>query len=237
MGFINELKDKYGHFNFDRGVAIGLFGFFIFIALVLVFANLFIHFKSFSNVYGVVPLIFFTIFVGGVLMSLILGYQNYLSPSNLSISENPTFLFYMLKVFYVLCALTISGALIYWTLKIMGVFEQDTYESNPLNILLNIFLFCSMLGIMYKLINSGGFLEKNPYYRLILNIILYVPCLLVSTSNYIFKLINGNGDNNVAKPTAFDFKMLLLGFSLLVGYFAFVFFIKPFFVTRYITQG
>jgi len=132
------------------------------------------------------PVLFFSLFVGMILMVLITVYQYYLAnPSKGNIfKDEPGFLSYLVKGLYILGALAISAGLIFGALKMMGVFDQDA--SNPESwghILFNIVLFCAMLGIIYKLANAGGFLDKNPYYRLLLNTLLYIPCLLVSITN------------------------------------------------------
>jgi hypothetical protein len=85
------------------------------------------------------------------------------------------------KGLYVLAALAISGGLIFGALKLMGVFNQDASDPESWgHVLFNLILFCAMLSIIYKLANAGGFLDKNPYYRLVLNTLLYIPCLFVT---------------------------------------------------------
>jgi len=193
------------------------------------------------------PVLFFSLFVGMILMVLITVYQYYLAnPSKGNIfKDEPGFLSYLVKGLYILGALAISAGLIFGALKMMGVFDQDA--SNPESwghILFNIVLFCAMLGIIYKLANAGGFLDKNPYYRLLLNTLLYIPCLLVSITNYIIKffgLISGASKTGTSSTTsttsAFDYKMLLLSLVLLGSYFTWVFFLKKFIKTTYLKQG
>jgi hypothetical protein len=73
----------------------------------------------------------------------------------------------------------------------------------------------SMLGILYKLVNAGGFLERNPYFRLVVNTLLYIPCLLVVVTDYLSKIFFGSTDiNNVNSnslwKTKNDFAFLII---------------------------
>jgi hypothetical protein len=147
------------------------------------------------------------------------------------------------KGLYVLAALAISGGLIFGALKLMGVFNQDASDPESWgHVLFNLILFCAMLSIIYKLANAGGFLDKNPYYRLVLNTLLYIPCLFVTIVNYIGQIIgvvngaSGTG-STFTPPKPFEYKMLVLSLVLLAGYFTWVFLGKPFIRTKYLKQG
>jgi hypothetical protein len=158
-------------------------------------------------------------------------------------SNEQGFMGYLLKGLYILAALGISGGLIYGALKMMGIFDQNA--SNPESwghIIFNVLVFCAMLGIVYKLANAGGFLDKNPYYRLLLNTLLYIPCLIVSIFNYIGQitgLINrAPGDSSAfTPPKPFEIKMLILSLVLLSGYFLWTFLGQPYLSNKYLKQG
>ena len=227
----SELRTKYT----------AIFALFVIFVMLLYFVNP----KGIMTDYGG-PVVFFSLFVGIILMILITIYQYYLAnPSKANFLKNEQgFTSYLLKGLYILVALAISGGLIYGALKFMGVFEQDASTQDSLShIIFNLVLFCAMLGVIYKLANAGGFLDKNPYYRLILNTFLYIPCLLVSIFNYIGQLfgfikgLNGTGSGSGTAFKPFEYKMLLLSLVLLLGYFSWFFFIKPFFKTKYLKQG
>lgn len=189
------------------------------------------------------PIVFFTLFVGMILMIMITIYQYYLAnPSKANMFKDaPTFISYLVKGSYILLALLISGALIFGSLKMMGVFDQDA--SNPQswgNIFFNLLLFCGMLGIVYKLANAGGFLDKNPLYRLILNTILYIPCLLVGVINMLSQILGfkpTSSTSTFTPPNPFELKMLFLGLGLLVGYFTWFYLGKPYLRKKYLKQG
>ena len=223
-----------------------MFFLFVFAIIVLYFVN---PYGIMTNYGG--PVLFFSLFIGMIFLILITVYQYYLAnPSKVNfLKDESVFASYVIKGLYILGALAISGGLIYAALKMMGVFDQDASNPESLgHIIFNLLLFCAMLGIIYKLANAGGFLDKNPYYRLVLNIILYIPCLLIIALNSVISLFNGsnsvislfNGSNKSSihtPPKPFEYKMLVLSLVLLLCYFTWVFLGKPFIRTKYLKQG
>jgi hypothetical protein len=188
------------------------------------------------------PIVFFTLFIGMICGILIIAYQKFLSDTGESsqMSEMPSGLAFILKGAYILAAIAISGGLIFGALKMMGVFNQDASKPESWgNVIFNLIVFCSMLGIIYKLANAGGFLDKNPLYRLILNTLLYIPCILVTIPNFIISLFSGVSKPATAftPPKPFEIKMLALGLVLSSGYFLWAFLLKPFLKSRYLKQG
>jgi hypothetical protein len=179
------------------------------------------------------PVVFFSLFVGIIMVIMITIYQYYLAnPSKANLLEKDSSpLVFLIKGFYILGSLGLSFGLILGTLHLMGVFEQDA--SKPYSwghLIFNFILFCTMLGIIYKLANAGGFLDKNPYYRLVLNTLLYIPCIFTSIISQLFK-------KNETPPNPFEIKMLILSLALLAGYFLLFFLIKPFIQNVYLKQG
>ena len=201
----------------------------------------------FVNPWGIMtnyggPIVFFTLFIGMICGILIIAYQKFLSDTGESsqMSEMPSGLAFILKGAYILAAIAISGGLIFGALKMMGVFNQDASKPESWgNVIFNLIVFCSMLGIIYKLANAGGFLDKNPLYRLILNTLLYIPCILVTIPNFIISLFSGVSKPGAAftPPKPFEIKMLVLGLVLSSGYFLWAFLLKPFLKSRYLKQG
>ena len=133
----------------------------------------------------------------------------------------------------------------------MGIFNLDFSDPQSWgHIIFNFILLCTMLGIIYKLANAGGFLDKNPYYRLILNILFYIPCLLVNLINKIYQLFgiktptsstksSGTFDSTSAfpPPTPSEIKMLIISLVLLGNHFLWIFITKPFYQSIYYKRG
>jgi hypothetical protein len=233
----------------------------VLLAFILVITLLY-----FVNPWGIMtkyggPIVFFTLFIGMVCAILIIVYQRFLANTGeaYQFKDVPSGIQVMLKGIYILVAVAVSGGLIYSLLKMMGIFNQDASNSETWgHMIFNVILFCSMLGIIYKLANSGGFLDKNPFYRLILNTLLYIPCILITIPNYIINLFSKPGTTTAAtaaatatataatspastfvfaRPGPFEIKMLGLSLGLLSGYFLSVFLLKPYVKSKYLKQG
>ena len=179
----------------------------------------------FVNPWGIMtnyggPAIFFTLFIGIIFMTLITVYQYYIDNPSKQQSDTPTFLSFILKSVYIFGSLGLSGILIYSALNFMGVFDQDASKPESWgHIIFNLLLFCGMLGIIYKLANAGGYLDKNPFYRLVVNSIFYIPCLLVTLINYIggiSGIYKQSTTSSFSPPTPLVAKVLIFSLFLAV---------------------
>ena len=142
--------------------------------------------------------VFFLLFIGMIIFAMILV-NNYffMNPQNAAFYKDAPGLTSFLKIGYVLAGITISGLFLWGLLSVLGVFGNDADNPHSLrHIAVNLVLLMSMMGILYKLANAGGFLTKNAYFRLIINIIFYIPCLLVTITDFISKLAF-TGNTNV----------------------------------------
>jgi len=214
-----------------------LFSIFVILITVLYFVN---PWGLMTNYGG--PVVFFTLFAGIIMVIMITIYQYFLSnPTKAySLNDSPGATAFITKALYILAAIGISFGLIFGSLKMMGVFEQDASQPQSWgHILFNIILFSAMLSIIYKLANAGGFLDKNPYYRLVLNTLFYIPCLLVSSVNSLSQIFGFSKDKTGAftPPKPFETKMLALSLFLLGAYFSWVFFLHRIIQTSYLKQG
>ena len=210
-----------------------MFAIFVFLVTLLYFYN---PWGLMTNYGG--PVVFFSLFVGIILVIMITVYQYYLAnPSKGNILEKDTLLTELfIKGFYILGSLGLSFGLIIGLFTLMGVFDQDASKSNSwLHLIFNFILFCTMLGIIYKLANAGGFLDKNPYYRLILNTLLYIPCIFSNIISLLFGFTKNI--NQTTPPNPFEIKMLILSLILLGSYFVWTFFLKKFIQNVYLKQG
>ena len=170
---------------------------------------------------------FFTVSIGLMIFLMIFLYHYFFThPSKEGLfSQSPTLATFM-RSFYILGALGISGLLIYGILSWLGTFNQDAYSTSNI---LNFIMLIGMLGIIWKLVNSGGYLEKNPIFRLILNTILYIPCLLVNIVDFI------TGQYKQTKQT--EVTLLLFALGIFAGFFIIKFYLYPYVSTKYYGQG
>lgn len=164
--------------------------------------------------------VFFTLFIG-ILMLIMIIYNDYLfnNPDKFGgkwKQENPIKAG-ILNLLYVLAGFTVSGLFLWALLKVMGVFGNDADNANSIrHIVVNLILLISMLGIIYKIALTGGFLQNNPYFRLVLNIILYVPCLLVVVTDFLSKLTFATKTNMNANFQQSKTDYIFLGLSVLL---------------------
>jgi hypothetical protein len=188
------------------------------------------------------PVMFFSIFVGIILVLMITIYQYFLANplKENQFKDTPGVLVFIGKALYILVSLGISVGLIYGMLNLMGLFEQNASEPETWGyIIFNLILFCAMLGVIYKLANAGGFLDKKPYYRVILNVLLYIPSLLVIIIDNISQLLGLKKSPTEAfsPPNPFEIKMLILSLVLLGGYFVWFSVLKKYVQSLYFKRG
>ena len=175
---------------------------------------------------------FLTVAVGLLIFIMILLYHYFFThPSKMGQAGSaPTFLGNLATTSYVLGAFCLSGFLIYSLLSWIGAFNQDSYTSDSIgSTILNYVMLIGMLGIIWKMANAGGYLEKNPVFRLIFNTILYIPCLVVNLFDFL------TGQYNQTKKT--ETMLLLLGLVLFASFFVIKFYVYPYASTQYYGQG
>ena len=188
------------------------------------------------------PVIFLSLFVSLVMFSMIYIYQYFLdnpSKSNM-FSSAPTFFSFLLKGSYIIGALTLSGLMIYGVLKVMGLFDGSGSNYNSwTHYLINFILLGTLIGILYKLINSGGYLSKSPLYRLIVNTLLYIPCILVELLSILSSLLGLSSDSSsgFSPATPGEKRILIISLVLVLGYFLMEKLIIPRIKKRIVTQG
>jgi hypothetical protein len=166
------------------------------------------------------------LFICFALLATIKSYDFLFNNSSIKGSDLSSYNF--LKYLYILISFALSGLFIYGILYYLGLFEQESSTQYG-SILVNILLLAGMIGILYKLFNVGGYLQKHPIYNLIVNTILYIPCLLVSLSTTTLS----------TPPTKLgnDFIFLIISLVLLTGYFFIYNYGLPYVRKKYYTQG
>jgi hypothetical protein len=90
------------------------------------------------------------------------------------------------RVFMLLFGLIFSGLLIGWL--VTGV-EGLSTKSGTLSFVINVFIVISILALVFKLITGGTYYKKSPFFRLVVNSLFYIPCILVSVLDIVFSLL------------------------------------------------
>lgn len=116
------------------------------------------------------------------------------------------------NVFMLLFGLIFSGLLIGWL--VTGVNNLSS-TSGIISFILNFLIISAVLAIVFKLITGGTYYKKSPLFRLIVNTVLYIPCILVSIIDTLVSLIGYGGKTGVfgtweaTKNTPYTYYILL----------------------------
>ena len=163
-------------------------------------------------------------FFGLILLSMIVFY-NYLFDNPLS-KESKTMVALIQKMAIIISSISVSGLFLYFILKSLGVFSQGQISNQSIgSYVLNFIMLVILLGIVWKVIHSGNFLQNNSYFNLILNVLFYIPCLLVDFTDYILK------QYHLTKKT--ELVLLLLEVIILIFYLV----VYPKMKSSYYKQG
>jgi len=113
-----------------------------------------------------------------------------------------------------LFGIIISSLLIAWL--VYGI-QNLSGKTGTTSFVLNILLVVVVLGLIYKTINvktPSGNSNKNAFFSLIGNTLLYIPCLFSGLFDYLGKL-TVSGDSS--SETAGSLLMLLVALALIIG--------------------
>jgi len=99
------------------------------------------------------------------------------------------------QVFMLLFGLIFSGILIGFL--VTGV-EGLSSKSGIISFVLNLVIVLAILALVFKLVTGGTYYKKSPFFRLIVNTLLYIPCILVGILDPILSFL-GFGAGVVGK--------------------------------------
>lgn len=94
------------------------------------------------------------------------------------------------QVFMLLFGLIFSGLLIGWL--VTGV-ESLSSQSGIVSFVLNLIIVVAILALVFKLVTGGTYYKKSPFFRLIVNTLLYIPCILVGILDPILSFLGFGG--------------------------------------------
>lgn len=128
----------------------------------------------------------------------------------------------------ILFGIVISGLLIYW---LVYNIQNLSGESSIISFILNILIVLVVLGLIYKTMNVKtpvGNSNKNGFFDMIINTLLYIPCLFSGLFDSIGSFISGQKNDT----TTGSVMMLGLAIVLIASYFA-----LPKMVNNFTNQG
>lgn len=220
----NTYGDKYAIiFNVAMLSVIFLFSLFYgrFVALALgslflLFLGLYILFKtilSSGSKYINAPVLCFYCIIG-IGFSLLLN-----NSKNFTIfTKNETIMnSYFFRALMFLFGFSVSASLIYWIVKTISSLSG---KSTLVSILLNILIVVTILGLLYKALFVGSIFRSLPIVSLLINIILYVPCIFVNIFEFLaYPARNFNFSQEYQNTTRGSVYMLLFVILLFFVYF------------------
>lgn len=126
--------------------------------------------------------------IASFVLSLFRGETN----SAPSANESSSFLFYgniFRNVLLLVLGITFSGILIYW---LITQAHTLTRKSDLASSILNLIIILVVLGLIFRILSGTSFYQNSAVLRLIVNTVLYIPCLFVSLIDglaYLFGII------------------------------------------------
>lgn len=195
-----------------RNKYLKIFGFLSLVLMLLYFWN---PGDIMTTYFG--PTMFFSLFIGIFLLAIIFMYNSLIG--DVHESQNDFAPEFMKKMVFALVGLGFAGLLIWGALKMFGIldFDSDCSPSSSISILLNFALLFVVMSFVYRYFNLSRWMEKNPVWSLLVNIVFYIPCLFT----YLVMTLTGQMDKK--SPTEYfkspaELKYLLGSILLLAGY-------------------
>ena len=133
----------------------------------------------------IVPII---VGIGVFLLAMTLWYTLEFTDSDVfqsaaSMSPKPVTSFFF-KTLVIIGSIAMSALLIGW---IVYYTEKLSKSSYIIALILNILLVISILAFVYKIMVKSSILQSSPFLRLIVNSLLYIPCIFANIADYIVK--------------------------------------------------
>jgi hypothetical protein len=203
----------------------------IFIIFIIIRILLYVYdpYGLVSKYFGI-DLLISTIFASFILVMIAWYQYAYTHKDTLHINENtPTPGFEVIqKSLLFIFGLIVSGLFIY----LIVYFSGDLSSSNNIfSLIINLFLIITILSLVYKFLTAGKYFENIPIVKLIINSILYIPCLFTGIIEMIIKLFNKEKSSN--EPLNLTYLVLIVITILL-----FIIYLSiPFLEKKFILQG
>ena len=209
---------------------------------ILVFYFLLLFILAIMNPFGITSkyldyTILITIFFV-LIMIIYLQYYTYafshLDELVVSNDSNPPIQNVAIRVLYIFLGLGISAAFIYWIINTIGVISS---RNDFFSLFLNIIIIIAILSLFFRVINAGNYFTRMPLVRLIVNSVLYIPCLF---SGLIDLFVKTPGLASASKKPGVE-DVLFDRASLITLFFTlgiiFIYFLIPYILNRGVLQG
>ena len=127
------------------------------------------------------------------------------------------------RVFTILFGIIFSCILIAWLVTIT---KNLTTKSTAFSAVLNVFIIISILGLVFKMIFVTSLYKNSALFRLIVNTILYIPCILVTLIDSTVRITGLDDVKNITSTPYTYYILLAIILLLYVVYFSYPYFIE-----------
>lgn len=118
-----------------------------------------------------------TIFAGACLIAILLTYNKISSKDSLNNNTVRSLIYqYLLNAGCFILIIVILGLLLFYIFKGYGNIQS---QHSILAFLINIFIVVVFLSILYRFFNIEKYVKNSAFLKLIYNVIMYLPCLLI----------------------------------------------------------
>lgn len=151
--------------------------------------------------------------IGAAAVIMMLLYQNNILSDALSTAQTTSKHAYATSLINYFLAIVVFMLCLYGFISLEQAYADNSSMTSWIILIGIIF---TGLAISYKFIDQNSFLDKYPIFKVIINIILYLPCIYVNKMERIFGLVSSVNVKNEAK-TPKSVWLLLASEILLIG--------------------
>ena len=171
---INKSSNNISITNSPKSRNTYIFILFVFIIL-LICLFIFNPFNIATTYFTIIT--FISIFVGASLIAILLTYSKISSKNSLNDNTVKSSIYrYILNAGIFILIMAIFGVLLYYIFKLYGNIQS---KHSILALFINLFIVVVFLSLVYRFFDIGTYLKNSPFFQLIYNVIMYVPCLLI----------------------------------------------------------
>jgi hypothetical protein len=205
-----------------------LFGFLILLISLFIFNPLNIAKQYFT------VLTFISIFVGASLIAILLAYYRISLSDSLTNNTVGSLVYrYILNASIFIIIMLVFAFLLYYIFKLYGNIQS---KHSILAFFINLFIAVVFLSLVYRFFDMGTYLKNSPFFLLIYNVIMYLPCLLIylietpihylipsSVTKNVNSSVKDMFNNEYTKTNITSFILLIIMIILLLIYLFFPF--------------
>lgn len=167
-----DTKNPINTYSLNKNIYIFILFFFLLFLICLFIFNPFGITQKYFTI-----MTFFTIFSGACLIAILLTYSNISSKDSLNNNTVRSLIYsYLLNAVSFIAIIFILGILLFYIFKGYNTIQS---QHSIIALFINIFIVVVFLSLLYRFFDIGKLVKNSPILRLIINVIMYLPCLLI----------------------------------------------------------